>query len=229
MPESYERRLTMLIIFNSLKNFLLTITHNANYINLFGTVIAAFISYKAARYTASRPNKIKVKQLQLSNVYLPLFRMFESVSDDLTLQKAIYLHKKTTNILDANYELAFPQLHQLNKSFGSAILENSNYQMYFHRIKHMVATDYELLKKALGYPSENFVTIFIRMTFKQKLISIISWINVIWAFSPMIYLVVFFSNTPKLGYSDFCFVLFIVIATLFPLLKINHWINDLKD
>ena len=92
----------MLIILNSLKNLFLTITHNANYINLFGTIIAAFISYKTARYTASRPNKIKVKQLQLSNVYLPLFRMFESVPDDLTLQKAVYLHKKITNILDKN-------------------------------------------------------------------------------------------------------------------------------
>ena len=65
----------MLIILNSLKNLFLTITHNANYINLFGTIIAAFISYKTARYTASRPNKIKVKQLQLSNVYLPLFQI----------------------------------------------------------------------------------------------------------------------------------------------------------
>lgn len=152
----------MLNILNGLKKLILLITNNANYINFLGTIIVAFTSYKVASYNASKPNKIKVKQLQLSNVYLPLFRLLENAPDNLSLQKAIYIHKKITNILDANYELAFPQLHQLNKSFGS------DYQKYFHRIKHIVATDYELLKKALGYPSENFVTIFIRMTFKQK-------------------------------------------------------------
>lgn len=227
MPESYERRLTMLIIFNSLKNFLLTITHNANYINLFGTVIAAFISYKAARYTASRPNKIKVKQLQLSNVYLPLFRMFESVPDDLTLQKAVYLHKKITNILDKNYELAFPQLHQLNKSFGSSVLAGSGYQIYFHRMKHIVATDYELLKKSLGYPSENFFNIFVRMTFKQKMRSLISWINMIWIFAPII--LAFFSSNSKSAFHNTGSIIFFSMVTFFPLIKINKWINDLKD
>ena len=217
----------MLIILNNLKNLFLTITHNANYINLFGTVIAAFISYKAARYTASRPNKIKVKQLQLSNVYLPLFRMFENVSDDLTLQKAIYLHKKITNILDKNYELAFPQLHQFNKSFGSAILAGSNYQIYCRRMKHIVATDYELLKKSLGYPSENFFNIFVRMTFKQKLRSLIAWINMLWIFAPIV--LVFFSNNPKSVFHDAGSIIFLSIITFFPLVKINNWINNLKD
>ena len=219
----------MLNVLNGLKKLILLITNNANYSNFLGTIIVAFTSYKVASYNASKPNKIKVKQLQLSNVYLPLFRLLENATDNLSLQKAIYIHKKITNILDANYELAFPQLHQLNKSFGSAIRDGSDYQKYFHRMKHIVATDYELLKKALGYPSENFVTIFIRMTFKQKMLSIISWINILWVLGPTIYFVVFSFNDPTFAYHHLVLTIFIAIVTLFPLIKINHWINNLKD
>lgn len=145
MPESYERRLTMLIILNSLKNLFLTITHNANYINL----------------------------------------------------------------------------------FGSSVLAGSGYQIYFHRMKHIVATDYELLKKSLGYPSENFFNIFVRMTFKQKMRSLISWINMIWIFAPII--LAFFSSNSKSTFHNTGSIIFFSMVTFFPLIKINKWINNLKD
>lgn len=219
----------MINILNQIKNIILGLTNNSNYINCLSIVVVAFTSYKVASYNASKPNKIRVKQLQLNNMYLPLFRLLEDAPDDLSVQKAIYIHKKITHILDANYELAFPQLHQLNKSFGSAILTNSDYQIYFHRINHIVATDYELLKKSLGYPSENFFTIFVRMTFKQKMLFIISWVNVLWIFSPVIYIIVLSLNDPKSVYLNLGFILFIIIATLFLLLKVNNWIKNLKD
>lgn len=214
----------MLSILNSLKKLILVITNNANYINFLNMFVVAFMSYKIAGYSASKPNKIKVKQLQLNNIYLPLFRLLENIQDDLSLQKAIYIHKKMTNILDANYELAFPQLHQLNKSFGHAILKNSDYQMYLHKIKHIVATDYELLKKSLGYPSENFFTIFIRMTFKQKMYSLISWVNVILVF--IVFTSTLFSNSSNHFVHD---MLSLSIVMILPVIIINIWVLNLKD
>lgn len=219
----------MIDILNQIKDIILGLANNSNYINCLSIVVVAFTSYKVASYNASKPNKIKVKQLQLNNVYLPLFRLLENAPDDLSVQKAIYIHKKITHILDANYELAFPQLHQLNKSFGSAILANSDYQIYFHRIKHIVDIDYELLKKSLGYPSENFFNIFVRMTFKQKMLFLISWINVLWIFGPLVYIIVLSINNPKSVYFHLSSILFVIIATLSLLLKVNDLIKNLKD
>jgi len=53
-----------------------------------------------------------------------------------------------------------------------------NYIVPLRILKHQVDTEYELLKKALGYPSENFYDIFIRMTKKQKWLYIRPFIKI---------------------------------------------------
>ena len=127
-------------------NFILQVLNNENYISVISMMVVAVTSYRIARYNASKPEKIKIKQLQFSNVYLPLFRVLSDLSYDLTLDEASELYEKISIILDKHYELVFPQLHELNKKLETAILVKRNYQKTLISIKHQVDIDYELLK-----------------------------------------------------------------------------------
>lgn len=160
-------------------DFLTTLLNNDVYLNLIGVIFTAVLSFNAAKYSASKPNKIKIRQQQFDNVYLPLFRLLQNVPETPTKLQALALQKRISNILNQNYALAFPQLHSLNNEFQNCLLHDENFAKVLKSIKHQVHVDYELLKKQLGYPSENFYKIFIRMTFKQKAQFIISWVNVI--------------------------------------------------
>lgn len=204
--------------------------NNSNYINFLSIIVVAITSYRIARYNASKPNKLQVKQAQLSNVYLPLHRIVEAIpATNISKQQALNAHRKISNVLDKNYELVFPQLHKLNCTLGKEILSNGQYEKTLKIIKHQVDVDYELLKKALGYPSENFYNIYKRMTFKQKSTVIISWITVFWLFVPL----VIAAPLHPLFQEDMTLVFVIILlVTLFPLLvliKINNWINNLPD
>ena len=77
---------------------------------------------------------------------------------------AFAYNKKIGNILDRHYVLAFPQLHRLNRTLKEQLVADLDYTETLQTIRHQVVIDYELLKKALGYPSESFRDLFIRMT-----------------------------------------------------------------
>ena len=165
----------LVTLFKNLLSFL----NNDVYLNLIGVIFTAVLSYNAAKYSACKPNKIKIRQQQFDNVYLPLFRLLQNIPEVPTKLQALVLQKKISIILDQNYALAFPQLHSLNNEFQNCLLHDENFAKILKSIKHQIYVDYELLKKQLGYPSENFFKIFVRMTFKQKAQFIISWINVL--------------------------------------------------
>ena len=157
-----------------------TFLGNTNYINFFSILVVALTSYQVAKYNASKPNKLKVKQAQLEFVYLPLYRISIKNTQNLSLGQAIEVHKKIAIILDEHYVLAYPQLHTLNTELEKALYFETGYNELLKKIFHQVSVDYELLKKALGYPSENIFSIFIRMTNKQKLEYALAYLNVLW-------------------------------------------------
>lgn len=218
-------------MFNFLKDFFdafMKLINNENYINFTSIVVVAISSYHIAKYNASKPNKLKIKQLQLSNVYLPLHRIFKNIPESPTKKQVLEVSNKVTNILDKNYELVFPQLHTLSKTFKSDIVKNGDFLKTLKNMKHQIDTDYELLKKSLGYPSENFYSIYVRMTFKQKATFIVSWINVFWVFAPVIIFTVFVPYLPK-NTSAIIFAIALFAAFSIFMWTINKWINNLKD
>lgn len=204
--------------------------NNSNYVNFLSIVVVAITSYHIAKYNASKPNKLQVKQAQLIKVYLPLHRIVEAVpAANISKQQALNVQRKISNVLDKNYELVFPQLHRLNYTLGKELLTNGQYEKTLKIIKHQIDVDYELLKRALGYPSENFYDIYRRMTFKQKATWIISWINVFLLFIPIGIMVSLYPHYLK---NEFLLFVIMILATLLPLLvliKINNWINNLPD
>ncbi len=219
----------MLNFLTTLFKGLLSFLNNDVYLNLIGVIFTAVLSYNAAKYSASKPNKTKIRQQQFDNVYLPLFRLLQNIPETPTKLQALALQKKISNILNKNYALVFPQLHSLNNEFQNCLLHDGNFVKVLKSIKHQVHVDYELLKKQLGYPSENFYKIFIRMTFKQKAQFIISWANVIsfvfvWLLA-IKQMMTFKGDVILMGMLLFVEIL-IYIAVM---LKINKIIDNLND
>ncbi len=207
---------------------LLSIINNESYVNIISMIVVALSSYKIAKFSASKPQKIQIKQLQLSKVYLPLFRLFSDIPDNPSKKQVLALHKKTANILDSNYELVFPQLHRLIARFKKEILLSKDYSKTISTIRHQVNTDYELLKKSLGYPSESILSIFARMTFSQKLNVVKIWLQGIILFVPMILICI----SVLFSQSIFAFILlavFILLLLLFTFIVLAHITKHMDD
>lgn len=129
------------------KSLLLSFLNNENYINIISMLVVAFTSYRVAIYNASRPNKLKIKQMQLDYIYLPMYRVLENLSYPLGKRKAMEISKKLNSVLNSHYELAFPQLHKLNHELQQALINNLDYDCIIRIIYHQISVDYELLKK----------------------------------------------------------------------------------
>ena len=180
-------------------NKIIDILSNSNLLNFISTVVVAIISYLAARYSSSKPNKLKIKQLQLDNVYLPLFRLYERTPRKISVDYAKYLYEETSFILDTHYELVFPHLHKLNRKLGVNIRNSEVRTETISRIRHQVIVDYELLKKSLGYPSESLFKLYIRTSNKRKLgilIIITGMIFVLYTLIPMVYNSIIINKNP---------------------------------
>lgn len=164
-------------ILKYLRKFFMGFINNENYINLISIIVVAITTYRVTKYTTLKPNRLAIKQSQLDNVYLPLYLLFKDMPQPISKLDALGYSKKISNILDKHYILAFPQLHKLNRTLRKNIINNSKYEKTLGIMKHQIGIDFELLKKALGYPSENFFDTFKRMTLKQKMNYIFPWID----------------------------------------------------
>lgn len=189
------------------------------------TIFLTFLStYFVAKYNLNNPRKLKVKQLQFDNVYLPIYKLIyfdinESISKDKALKYAVSIN----DILEKNFELVFPQLHTLNSQLFDAINKNTDYQIIFNKISYQISVEYSLLSKALGYPSENSYSLFKRMVTKDKLKSLISWANLLLIFgSPLVFLALFDISKIYLLPLYICVLLVILI-------KVNDAINNMPD
>ena len=204
-------------LFEGITKFFLSFVNNENYINLIGILVTAFITYRVAKYTTCKPERISIKRAQLDNVYLPLFRLLERMPQSVSRLDALTYSKKIANILDKHYVLAFPQLHRLSYTLKRQLATNLNYTETKQTIRHQGVIDYELLKKALGYPSESFRDLFIRMTPKQKLLYLWPWIDACWLFIP-VFLSIPFVNVGGIAYIIAAFILVILTGLIVRLL-----------
>lgn len=212
-------------ILDTAKNFFLNL-NGENYINLFSIIVVAITTYWVTKYSVLKPNKLRIKEQQLDNIYLPLYKLFLEMSDEVSAENAIKYYNELSKVLENNYLLAFPELHDLKNALRDALQNNGDYFQILKRIKHQVGIDYELLKKSLGYPSKNWHEIFIRMTFKQKMESILAWVNVVSIFIPVVVLYPLAKFSPDYGLY-ICIGVYVVI--FFILSKLNSWSKKLKD
>ena len=154
-------------------------------------------------------------------VYLPLYRISIRHSCSLSLEQALDVQMEINNILDKHYVYAYPQLHTLNEQLKNALANQRGYNEILRIMFHQISVDYELLKKVLGYPSENLISIFIRMTNPQKLEFALGYLNLFWLglfIGSSVYLL---QNEPAKHLSPFMLSIH-VIMILLNVLHINQ-------
>lgn len=207
-------------MFEALQKFL-----NSETLFKLTTILLTFLStYFVAKYNINNPRKLKIKQLQFDNVYLPIYKLiYKDINKPIPKELALRYSIRIKAILHKNFELVFPQLHNLNDEFIDAIKNNNDYQSLFKKICYQVSVEYSLLTKSLGYPSENSFALFKRMVLKDKLKNILSWGSLIYAFSyPIIYVLIFGSSR---------IYLFLIIFSLgiFLIIKLQNLIDKMPD
>lgn len=177
-----------------MKNFIFSIS-DENLVKILSILITAISTYFIAKYNSNTPLKLKIKQKQLDKVYIPLYKLIiPDIGNMITKELALDYVNKIKPILWDNYEFVYPQLHELTYKFLSAIKSDDDYQTIFDKICYQIELDYDLLKKSLGYPSENSLGLFRRMSVEDKINSILGWINVIMIINPI--LLIIFNSIP---------------------------------
>lgn len=208
-----------------MKDFFLNLFNNENCISIIGILITALTTYLATKYSVLKPSKSTIKESQLVNVYLPLHRLLDDISKPISNRQAIEYYKKLSNILEKNYLLVYPQLHELNKKLKLDLLNNENFEKTLYLIKYQVDIEYNLLKKALGYPSESSHGVFFRMTPKQKYLHIYPLIDALWLFIPLLSAAIV-----NLFLERFLLIFLLGFVAIFAIIirKMNVHFNSLK-
>lgn len=169
----------MIDLLNIIKEFIINLSKNQYFMTLVCSIVVAGFTHWLTLKNTAKPTKLKIQQTQLDKVYLPLYRLLKDISNDIDLQSAINIHNQLTAILNDYYEFVFPQLHDLNDILNNKITAKCGYQKILLEIKHQVSVDYDLLKKSLGYPSENIINILIRMSKEKRIAYILSYLNML--------------------------------------------------
>lgn len=174
------------------------ILNNDSILSLLSVVVSCLFSYKAGSMSVSKPYKIAIKQKQFEGLYLPLYRLLNSLPENPSVNDVYGFANKLAALLDSNYELAFPTLHDLNESLQKCISSNADCNELITEIRHQVSVDYQLLKKFLGYPSESYLSLYKRMSSMRKGLLFLSWFNMILVFSPAIVAMLFVKKHPEI-------------------------------
>lgn len=204
-------------------------------IKIFSVLITVISTYFIAKYNSNTPRRLQIKQKQLDTVYLPIYKLLlPNIGSDIPKEMALHIATNIQNILWDNYEFAYPTLHLLLKKFTFDIDSNNNYQETFNKICYQVGIDYDLLKKSLGYPSENLFGIFKRMTIQDKFTEILGWINMFFLFCPLILIplsVIPFVNQNflKLLTANYSFFLLLIIIQIHKKSSLDHFLNETNN
>ena len=129
-------------------------------------LLPAFITYLVTRYTLMRPKRYEIRDKQFNLVYLPLYLLTQQYSSQ---QADIEIYfRKVDKIIYKNYQYVFPKTLKLFTKLKTE-WHNGNHNTY-HRFnfESQVNSDYEKLKRELGYPSSSFIELFKRLNTLNK-------------------------------------------------------------
>lgn len=215
-------------------NFYVNIS-SEDIIKIFSVLITVISTYLVAKYNSNTPRILEIKQKQLDKIYLPIYKLLlPNIGYNISKETALHLATNIQSILFDNYEFAYPTLHLLIKKFTFDINSNNNYQETFNKICYQVSIDYDLLKKSLGYPSENIFGVFRRMNVQDKFSEILGWINMVFLLNPIILLllsVIPFINRNflKLLIANYSFFFLLIIIQVNKKSSLDHFLNETNN
>lgn len=134
-------------------------------------IVPSLITYLITKYSLSKPAKYEIKKQQFENVYLPLYLLTKQMMKPGEYSKNLSLYiKKVDKIIFKNYQFVFPKTLKLFEKVK--LLEHSKNQNIYHimNFEFQIDTDYEKLKRELGYPTNSFFEIFKRLSWFNKII-----------------------------------------------------------
>lgn len=142
-------------------------------------VIPSLFTYLATRHSLNKPHKYDIKTKQFDLVYLPLYLLtLQYISDakgNIKDNLPIYL-KKVDKLIYKNYPYVFPKTLKL---FHELKIEASKERMnayFISNFEYQVITDYNSLKKELGYPCDSLFNLIKRLNFWDKILFFVNFI-----------------------------------------------------
>ena len=146
------------------KNFYPVISDYAKV--LIPSVITSFVT----RYSLNRPRKYDIRKRQFEEVYLPLYLLTKQLLTADNYQENLSLFaKKFNKIVYANYPLVYPKTIKLFKKLISSHSDGKRNTYHLANFESQINTDYEKLKRELGYPTNSFFDFFKRLSGFNKI------------------------------------------------------------
>lgn len=134
-------------------------------------VVPSLITFFVTRYSLNRPKKYEIRKVQFENVYLPLYLLTEQFFNQKITQEHqnIYL-KKVEKIIYKNYPYAFPKTLKLLEKLKVSTNDNQANFYNLSCFRYQVCSDYDKLKRNLGFPCDSIFDFFKRLNKLDKLI-----------------------------------------------------------
>lgn len=136
-------------------------------------LIPSLITYFVTRYTLSRPRKYEIREKQFNLVYLPIYLLTKQLIATGNVNQNIDLYfRKIDKIIYKNYQYVFPKtiklFDKLKYEYGKESQNNYHLNNYIYQIE----SDYEKLKRELGYPTSSVFEFFKRLSRFNKILYI---------------------------------------------------------
>ncbi|EOS34267.1 hypothetical protein C808_05267 [Lachnospiraceae bacterium M18-1] len=141
-------------------------------------LIPSFITYLVTRYSLNRPHKYAIREKQFTLVYLPLHRLTKQTFSDNNYKKNISVYmknisvymKKVDRLIYKNYQFVFPKTLKLFEYLKEDIKKGQRNIYHLSNFEYQIESDYEKLKRELGYPTNSFLDFFKRLNFIDKVL-----------------------------------------------------------
>lgn len=134
-------------------------------------LLPSLITYLVTRYTLSRPRKYEIRQKQFELVYLPLYLLCKQLLTPKSYKQNLHLFiKKVDRIIYKNYPYVFPKTLKLFDKLKESALQKNLNTIHLTNFEYQVSSDYEKLKRELGYPTNSFLDFFKRLNQLDKIL-----------------------------------------------------------
>lgn len=128
-------------------------------------IIPAFLAYLATKYSLMKPRKYEIKEKQFNLVYLPLYLLAQQyllrTEDKMHANIATFINK-VDKLIYKNYPYVHPKTLKLFKELKLESSKSTMNRYFIMNFYCQIETDYNLLKKELGYPCDSIINIIKR-------------------------------------------------------------------